>query len=176
MKSRAEVFTLLKKEAPGCRIFTGAGTGTSPADIQIPELTDIQVGSYCMMDAEYLAVEHGGPSYPPALRMISSVISANFPGHATIDAGTKSIYVTPGAPPLVVKNGSVQKDIVYDWSFGDEHGKLVFPPEEQMDPGDRVELIVSHCDPTVNLFDDLWIVQGEKVVDRWAISMRGCCR
>ena len=128
------------------------------------------------MDAEYLGVEHGGPSYPPALRMISSVISANHPGLATIDAGTKSVYVTPGAPPLVIENQMIQKDIVYDWNFGDEHGRLTFPEDRKFSPGDRVELIVSHCDPTVNLFDELWIVRGEQVVDKWDISLRGCNR
>ena len=176
MRAGAEIFNQLKKEIPTCRIYTGAGTGTSPADVLIPELTDIQVGSYCMMDAEYLGVEHGGPSYPPALRMISSVISANHPGLATIDAGTKSIYVTPEAPPMVVKDNEILKDFVYDWNFGDEHGRLTYPEEKTMNPGDRVELIVSHCDPTVNLFDELWIVKGNTVVDCWKISLRGCCR
>ena len=176
MNQGAELFKALQKEIPTCRIFTGTGTGTSPADVLIPEVTDIQVGSYCMMDAEYLGVEHGGPSYPPALRMISSVISANHPELATIDAGTKSIYVTPGAPPLVIENEMIQNDIIYDWNFGDEHGRLTFPEDRKFSPGDRVELIVSHCDPTVNLFDELWIVRGEQVVDKWDISLRGCNR
>ena len=176
MKAGAEVFNQLKKEIPTCKIYTGAGTGTSPADVTIPELTDIQVGSYCMMDAEYMAVEHGGPAYPPALRMLSSVISANHPGLATIDAGTKAIYVTPGAPPLVVNGSEIVKDFVYDWNFGDEHGRLTFPEEKKLSAGDRLELVVSHCDPTVNLFDELWIVRGETVVDCWKISLRGCCR
>lgn len=176
MQNGAKVFNQLKQLIPTCQIYTGAGTGTSPADILIPELTDLQAGSYCMMDAEYLGVEHGGPAYPPALRMLSSVISANHPGLATIDAGTKAIYVTPAAPPLVIKNEIIQTDIIYDWNFGDEHGRLTFPVERTFKPGDRVELIVSHCDPTVNLFDELWIVQGESVVDRWEISLRGCCR
>jgi hypothetical protein len=26
------------------------------------------------------------------------------------------------------------------------------------------------------LFDELWIVRGEEVVDRWPITLRGCCR
>ena len=129
-----------------------------------------------MMDAEYMAVEHGGPAYPPALRMISSVISANHPGLATIDAGTKAIYVTPGAPPLVVNGNKILKDFIYDWNFGDEHGRLTYPSEKKLSAGDRLELVVSHCDPTVNLFDELWIVKGETVIDCWKISLRGCCR
>ncbi len=176
MKAGAEAFNILRKEISTCKIYTGAGTGTSPADVLIDEVTDIQVGSYCMMDAEYLAVQHGGPEYRPALRMLSSVISANHPGNATIDAGTKSLYVTPGANPRVIEGSRILTQFDYSWDFGDEHGHLRFPEENTPVPGDRLELIVSHCDPTVNLFDELWIIRGEQVIDRWDISLRGCCR
>ena len=176
MKKGAEVYRQIAAEFPTCRIFTGTGTGTSAADVMIPEVTDIQVGSYCMMDSEYLAVEHTGPQYAPALRMISSVISSNHAGHATIDAGTKSIYVTPGAPPQVIDGNTIRQGVEYRWDYGDEHGHLIFADNTVMQPGERVELIVSHCDPTVNLFDELWIVQNDEVVDRWGITLRGCCR
>jgi D-serine deaminase-like pyridoxal phosphate-dependent protein len=176
MKMGAEVFNNLRNLYPTCKIFTGTGTGTSAADLLIEEITDIQVGSYCMMDSEYLAVEHTGPHYEPALRMISSAISCHHPGHATIDAGTKSIYVTPGAPARVINNNTIDERFAYDWNFGDEHGHLVFDPEVKVALGERFELIVSHCDPTVNLFDELWITKGNEVIDRWEISLRGCCR
>ena len=176
MKEAAALVRDLRRDGIPCEVLTGTGTGTAAFDVEIPELTDIQVGSYCMMDSEYLAVEHGGPRYAAALKMISSVISANHPGNATIDAGTKAIYVTPGAPAQVVKNNLPCPGFSYDWDFGDEHGHLRFPENVSLFPGERVELIVSHCDPTVNLFDELFIVQKEKVVDTWKISLRGCCR
>lgn len=176
MKQGADVFNILKEKFPACNIFTGTGTGTSAADLQIKELTDIQVGSYCMMDSEYLAVEHTGPQFAPALRLITSVISANHPGHATLDAGTKAIYVTPGAPPQIIKGNVIDKDFLYDWNFGDEHGHLIFAQDKKLLPGERLELIVSHCDPTVNLFDKIAVVKGEEVIDCWQISLRGCCQ
>ena len=178
MSAGAEVFRTLSREIPSCRVYTGAGTGTSPADLKIPELTDLQVGSYCVMDSEYLGVEHGGPAYAPALRLLASVISCHAPGVATIDAGTKALYVTPGAPPRVIEGGVIRGEYAYDWSFGDEHGRLTYPLEggRRFAPGDRLELVVSHCDPTINLFDEIWAVRGEEVVDRWEIALRGCCR
>ena len=176
MQQGAEVFRQLAARFPTCKVYTGTGTGTSAADVLIPELTDIQVGSYCMMDSEYLAVEHTGPAYVPALTMLASVISANHPGHATIDAGTKAVYVTPGAPAQVIDDDLPGKEIVYSWDFGDEHGHLTFPESISFKPGDTVEMIVSHCDPTVNLFDHLHIVQNGKVIDHWPITLRGCCR
>lgn len=176
MKKGAEVFNELKKIIPTCQIFTGTGTGTSLADVLIPEVTDIQVGSYCMMDTEYLGIEFGDIQYRPALRIISSVISANHAGNATIDAGTKAVYVTPDAPPKVIANDKLRHDIKYSWDFGDEHGHLMFPPEISMKAADRVEMVVSHCDPTVNLFDELLIVKNGKIIDRWDIALRGCCK
>lgn len=176
MKQGATAYRAIAAEYPTCRIFTGTGTGTSAADVQIPEVTDIQVGSYCMMDSEYLAVEHTGPQYAPALRMISSVISSNHAGSATIDAGTKSLYVTPGAPPRVIDGNILRQGVEYSWDYGDEHGHLILENNQTMLPGERVELIVSHCDPTVNLFNELWIVRDDEVIDRWEITLRGCCR
>ena len=76
----------------------------------------------------------------------------------------------------MIENHSSVKEIVYSWDFGDEHGHLTFPENISFQPGDIVELIVSHCDPTVNLFDHLNIVQNNEVIARWPISLRGCCR
>jgi len=39
--------------------------------------------------------------------------------------------------------------------------------------GEVVELVVSHCDPTVNQFDCYYVTSGNKVVDQWTIDMRG---
>lgn len=176
MKKGAEVFHILKKEFSTVKIYTGGGTGTSPADVLIDELTDIQAGSYCMMDSEYLAVEHGGPCYFPALKIRTSVIGTHKAGEATIDAGTKSIYVTPSAPPQVIRKGKICKEFRYSWDFGDEHGHLFFPENVKLSPGDVLEMIVSHCDPTINLFDRIYVVKGEEILDCWDITLRGCCR
>jgi len=62
----------------------------------------------------------------------------------------------------------------YAWS-GDEHGKLHFnDPKEKLTVGTTVELVVSHCDPTINLFDKFWVTRDGVVVDFWQIHSRGC--
>lgn len=176
MQKGAEIYSALRALIPSCNIFTGTGTGTMPADLSIPEITDIQVGSYCFMDAEYLAVEHGHGPFKPALRILTSVISANHPGMATIDAGTKAIYVTPGAEPKVIINGQFSAELKYDWSFGDEHGRLTYPKNVSILPAQRFEMCVSHCDPTINLFDEIYACRKEQVIDCFPITLRGCCR
>ena len=176
MEKGAAAFREMRGRFPSCRIFTGTGTGTSAGDLEMPELTDIQVGSYCLMDAEYMGACANDLPFNPALRMLSSVISANHPGMATIDAGTKALYVTPGAPPLRIEGDSILPEWKYDWSFGDEHGRLTFPKEESIRPGALVELVVSHCDPTINLADKLYVLEGNEVTDIWSITLRGCCQ
>lgn len=177
MTAGAAAFREIRSRHPSCAIFTGTGTGTSAGDLEVPELTDLQVGSYCLMDAEYLAAFGGVTPFKPALRILSSVVSANHPGMATIDAGTKTIYVTPNAPPLCIDELELLTDCHYDWSFGDEHGRLTFPPgKRRLLPGDRVELVVSHCDPTINLFDNMYLVYNKQVIEKLDISARGCAR
>ena len=53
----ADIFKLLRAENAALRIFSGSGTGTASFDLQIEELTELQVGSYCLLDSEYAALE-----------------------------------------------------------------------------------------------------------------------
>ena len=39
---------------------------------------------------------------------------------------------------------------------------------------DILELVTSHCDPTINLFDNYYLTKGEEVVGTWEIDLRGC--
>ena len=177
MRRAAEVYHQFKREGLNCKIFTGAGTGTFNIDCEVPEITDFQVGSYCVMDAEYLQV--GGKINPdrfdlfkPALSLQASVISVNQPDFVTIDAGLKTLYYTPHAPPMVLSPaGSGWR---YEW-FGDEHGRVYFPLGMKPALGSRIELTAPHCDPTINLFDSMWITRDNVVIDCWKIDLRGHC-
>ena len=39
--------------------------------------------------------------------------------------------------------------------------------------GDRIRLRPSHIDPTINLHDVFYALEGERVVDIWPIAARG---
>jgi D-serine deaminase-like pyridoxal phosphate-dependent protein len=165
---------VLKKEL-GVEILTGTGTGTADIDIEIPELTDIQVGSYCVMDSEYTFIgSRDGEEnhfFRPALTLLCSVVSRNQRGFVTVDAGLKSLYFTPHAPPRVIMDGVMRADYNYDW-FGDEHGKLCFPGEKPA-LGTVFELSLPHCDPSINMHDRIYVVRADEVIDTWPIDLRG---
>jgi D-serine deaminase-like pyridoxal phosphate-dependent protein len=175
MQSAADVFRLMKKNEPSCTIFSGTGTGTYDIDIQIYELTELQVGSYALMDAEYLNIAAKDDpvcfsDFRPALTLLTTVVSANQSEFVTVDAGLKSLYQNGGIP-FVISPGFTE--LTYDW-FGDEYGKLSRDGNGKLPRlGAVLELVTSHCDPTINQFDSFYITQGDRVIDTWPIDMRG---
>ena len=61
--------------------------------------------------------------------------------------------------------------------MGDEHGALVAADiGTRLRPGDAVTLIVPHCDPTVNLYDNYHVVREGTLIDIWPVSARGRAR
>ncbi len=175
MGNAAEVVRQFRETGLPCEIFTGAGTGTHEIDCLVPEVTELQVGSYVMMDAEYLSIGSSkDPSrffgFPPALTLLTTVISTNRKEFVTVDAGLKALY-HDGGTPYVVHPPDLEAE--YRW-YGDEHGLLLLAENTgRPEVGDVIELIVSHCDPTVNLFDELYVIRNGGVVDVWPIDMRG---
>ncbi len=154
-------------------IVSGAGTGTHDIDTEMGLMTELQVGSYVVMDVEYLDVQarDGGDwRFEPALFVRSTVVSANHDGSATMDAGLKC-FATDG--PLPRFHVGVPIGAHYQ-HFGDEHGRIVFAgANERLAVGAALECIVPHCDPTVNLYDHYHCVRGETLVDIWPIEARG---
>lgn len=178
MNEVQEAFRALRKAGMKGTVFTGAGTGTFDIDTAVEDLTDLQVGSYVLMDAEYRGIgsaddDHSFPLFEPALTMLISVVSCNQNGFVTVDAGLKSMY-RDGAAPIVLYPDD--RACSYDW-FGDEYGKISFSGEiGGLKPGSIFELMVSHCDPTVNQFDYFHVVENERVVEVWPIDLRGKSR
>lgn len=175
MQRAAALFRNLKEKEQACTIFSGAGTGTYDIDIQISELTELQVGSYAVMDAEYLNIAAKDDparfaAFQPALTLLTTVVSVNHSEFVTVDAGLKSLY-RHGGVPFVISPGFT--DLRYEW-FGDEYGKLSREGSGNLPQlGTVLELVTSHCDPTINQFDCFYITQGEKVIDQWPIDLRG---
>jgi D-serine deaminase-like pyridoxal phosphate-dependent protein len=178
LRLAAAIFKQLQARDEACTIFSASGTGTATIDLAVPELTELQAGSYALMDAEYLAIEStdgsDAPDYHPALTMLTTVVSGPYGRQVTVDAGLKALYRDGGRPRVL--NPEYAK-LQYDW-FGDEYGKLAAPDRVALLPelGSVLELVVSHCDPTVNLFDGYYITRAGKVADVWPIDLRGRCQ
>jgi D-serine deaminase-like pyridoxal phosphate-dependent protein len=155
-------------------ILTGTGTGTYDIDVNAG-VSEIQPGSYVVMDVEYGHIGSKNKNdafndFACAMHLKTSVISTNHRSHVTVDAGTKSIYLDMNHIPQIVGN----KHLNYHWGgFGDEHGKITSKNGLLPRLGEQLSLILPHCDPSINLYDQFFIIDDDIVVDIWDIDMRG---
>ena len=150
-------------------IVTGIGTGTQEFDSVGRVFTEMQPGSYVFMDSDYLKVltEPLRPApFETSLFVQSTVVSVNAPDWVTVDAGVKSLATDSGKP--AVARGMAGPS-TYEF-FGDEHGKLIVDTAHRPALGERIELIASHCDPTVNLYRHYHVVDNDTLVALWPID------
>ena len=167
-----ETKALLQKAGFDAQILSGGSTGTYNIDSDIEGLTELQVGSYVFMDVDYRRI--GGrdgnaiyADFQPSLTVLATVISAAHAGRVTIDAGTKALDTTTANLPQA-KN---LEGVVYT-KAGDEFGALTSESGKLPAIGERLELIVPHCDPSVNLYDRLYACRGDQVEAIWPIAAR----
>jgi D-serine deaminase-like pyridoxal phosphate-dependent protein len=176
LREAVHVFRELRATVPTCTIFSASGTGTFDIDLAIPEISELQVGSYVCMDTQYLSIGSADNdarfvSFDPALRLLTTVVSVNHEGFVTVDAGLKSLYKDGGKPQVIMPDNTA---LEYDW-FGDEYGEITSKDKSGLPPlGAVLELVTSHCDPTVNLFDRYYLTRGKQVIGTWPIDLRGC--
>ena len=133
---------------------TTAGTGTAALAAPHPAVTEVQPGSYALMDAAYARVD--GVGYEQAVWVEASVLAVLGPEEAIVDAGLKALSVDAGpaavAPPRRAR---------YE-PAGDEHGRLT-GALGGLRVGDRVRLVPSHADTTVLLHDAFHLPDGTQL-------------
>ena len=160
---------LIEDEGLDCEIVTGAGTGTFLFEHASGVYNELQPGSYVFMDADYGRNSwEGFPGFRQSLFIWTTVMSAPAAGRAVVDAGLKAHSVDSGMPLVADLRG------VEYVRASDEHGVLkVASGAHAPALGDKLRLIPGHCDPTVNLYDWLVCVRGERVEALWSIAARG---
>lgn len=162
----------VEKTGLSAQVRTGGGTGTSPFDMERGLLTELQTGSYVFMDSRYGGIGWPGADAPPfeaALHILTCVVSKPAPDRVIVDAGLKSASCDHGPPVIADVDGRV-----YEFG-GDEHG-IIRMADGGLVPwnvGDKLRLIPSHCDTTVNLYDQYMVIRGDDVVDVWPVDTRG---
>jgi D-serine deaminase-like pyridoxal phosphate-dependent protein len=139
----------------GADIISAGGTDTYDLHDQV---TEIQAGTYALMDTYY-----GGRGHPfqQACFVLATVIASN-DDYAVGDAGLKTQGMDHGKPSI--ENATVR-------FVSDEH--ITFVPDTRQTIGDRVKVIPAHIDPTMAMHEVAWVVRGDDVLDRWEIDLRG---
>jgi D-serine deaminase-like pyridoxal phosphate-dependent protein len=139
----------------GGDLISAGGTGSFDLNAVA---TEIQAGSYALMDAAY---DRLGLPFRPALAVLATVISVS-ESYAVADCGLKALAMDHGDPAI---------DGARVWFCSDEH--VTFAPERPVGVGERVRVWPAHVDPTVAKHDSMHLVRGEEVLESWPVDLRG---
>jgi D-serine deaminase-like pyridoxal phosphate-dependent protein len=157
----AESMMLLQRAAKdvGGKIISAGGTGTYDLH-ENTGITEIQAGSYSLMDTNYAQLNL---PFEQAMWVVGTVISSGS-SWSVADVGLKSLGMDHGNP-------SIEHQSV--WFCSDEHITFATTSGEAPKVGSRIRVTPAHIDPTLAMHDVAWIVRGEEVIDRWSIDLRG---
>ena len=155
---------LLQASGLPCDVVSGGGTGTYDISGRVPGVTEIQAGSYVLMDTDYARLNL---PFEQAFSVLGTVVSTPGADYCVADCGHKSATKDHGLPSVKgIPGASVTL-------LNDEHAGIALPPGSRVKIGDRIELWPSHTDPTVNLHDVFYAIEDGRVVGEWPISARG---
>ena len=147
-----------------CDVVSAGGTGTFDISGRVDGVTEIQAGSYALMDTDYGSV---GVPFEQAFFVLGTIVSRPLAERCVADCGHKSMTKDHGNPAVRDVEGATVT------SLNDEHATIALPTASTLAIGDRIQLIPSHTDPTVNLHDVFYAVDGDRIVGTWPISARG---
>jgi len=141
----------------GGELISAGGTGTYDINTWA---TEIQAGSYALMDTAY---GHLDLPFRQALAVLATVISVS-PGYAVADCGLKALGMDHGNP--TISNATV-------FFCSDEH--VTFIPDEgsPVKVGDQIRVVPAHIDPTVAYHERMHITDGDDVLETCPVDLRG---
>jgi len=142
-------------------IVSAGGTATWDWTATTPGVTEIQAGSYAVMDNFHAPM---AGDFEKAITVLTTVISRP-PDRVILDAGNKSL----GAPALSTIRGHDLTALRFD----EEHGIFVADGDYPLHVGDVVELVPGYAPGTVNWYDAYHVVEGDRVIDIWPVIPRG---
>jgi D-serine deaminase-like pyridoxal phosphate-dependent protein len=153
---------LIEQAGLPVQVVTGAGTGTWEFVASYEGVTEIQPGSFVLMDCAYHMVRS---EFRCALSVRAMVISRR-PGQYVLDAGSKAISRDFG-PPLL--KDRPQDRVLH---LSEEHTRVA-SDDSDVRVGDRFEVIPSHCCATMNLHRNCVAVRRGRIEALWPIEASG---
>jgi D-serine deaminase-like pyridoxal phosphate-dependent protein len=134
---------LIERAGMPVKIVSGGSTATWNITSTILGITEIQAGTYVLMDGSY---KRHTPDFENALFLIATVISRPAKGRAIIDTGLTALSTDEGMPDVVAP-----ADASLD-ALDQEHGYLTLRGDaERLRVGDKITILPRHGDTTINL-------------------------
>jgi D-serine deaminase-like pyridoxal phosphate-dependent protein len=154
---------MMRDEGLRCEIVSAGGTCTFDITGAMEGITEVQAGTYVLMDNSYL---YDDLPFELAFTIHATVLSRPRPEQCAADAGLKAMAADHGVPGIAVEGANVL-------FLSDEHCTIALPADSPLRPGDRIQLLPPHIDPTINMHDVLYAVEGDEVVGVWPVAARG---
>lgn len=143
----------------GGEVVSAGGTGTFDVNVWC---TEIQAGSYALMDTAYAALDL---PFRIALGVEATIVSVSPKGWAVADCGLKALGMDHGNP-------SVDGYEVFFCS--DEHVTLIPGDGTRPAVGDRVRVVPAHVDPTVAYHEVMHVADPDgRILESWPVDLRG---
>jgi D-serine deaminase-like pyridoxal phosphate-dependent protein len=161
-KAIVESAALLESSGIPAPIRSTGGTGTYAVSGQYPGVTEIQAGSYLLMDNIY--VSRGAP-FQRSLTVLATVISTRGRDHAVLDCGVKAVSGERGLPTLKDVPGARLTALHAEHTILELD--VLSPP---LTPGQKVQIWVHYSDATVNLHSQMYGVRNGELEEVFSIE------
>jgi D-serine deaminase-like pyridoxal phosphate-dependent protein len=153
-----------------CRRISSGGTPDMWRAGSETVITEYRPGTYIYMDRYQIV--HGAATIDDcALSVLATVVSHPTATRAIVDAGSKALSSdTLGLSDFGEVLGMPGATVS---GLSEEHGKLLLADGASLSIGERVRLIPDHCCVVVNLFDQVHLISGERVLETLPVAARG---
>ncbi|HLZ62726.1 MAG TPA: alanine racemase [Ktedonosporobacter sp.] len=149
-------------------------TPTFSSAAQVPGVTEVRPGTYVFFDR---MTTQAGTSVPTeiALSILATVVSRPASDIAVIDAGSKTFCgdVIPANVGLEGYGATIDGQSGVVVRMNEEHGIVRLAPGFAPEVGDKVAFFPNHVCTSVNLSDELLVVQDGVVQNVWQVAARG---
>ena len=164
MQAAVETRRLIEASGLPCPIVSGTGTSTFAAVLNLAGLTEIQIGTYALMDWTFQ--DRTSNRFQIALTVLATVINTT-PDQFVLDVGMKGVSNRNSPARLPELTGY---EVVP--SFSEEH-TLVRLPGHKVRVGDRLHLQPGHANGTMNLYRQVVVHEAGTIRHIWPISATG---
>jgi D-serine deaminase-like pyridoxal phosphate-dependent protein len=165
-----ETLALLAGAGIPVETVSGGGSGAFLEAEQVPELTELRVGTYAFYD--YRSVTQGWATLEQcAMRVRATVVSANDPHRVILDSGSKTLTtdVVNGVYGYIEEYPEAKL-----YALNEEHGYLDMTSYERpAKVGEIVHIIPVHTCVVTNMHDQLYAVRGDEVEQVLRVAARG---
>ena len=134
-------------------ILSGGGTSSYNICNRYPGLTEVQAGSYLVMDTDYRYC--CCTDFKLALSVLTTIVSRTGNERVVVDVGVKALSALRGLSSVKTTGGVTLK------ALNAEHGIIQLDnPDRSLEVGDKIELWVHDADPTISMHRQIFGIRN----------------